>query len=153
MPRLILIHNHPLDASIIIYGTKRQWPKQSDVGEEGKSFRTVAEMCRIPLATLHDHVTEKVDPFSKPGPKPYLSPNKEDELVAFLLKCTRMEYPKSCEQVTAIVQSIVNSKNMNVEVSTGWWARLKKKAPKPFPENCSPTVYTTAASTRPSCAE
>ena len=99
------------------------------VEKEGKSFRATAEMCRIPLATLHDHVTGKVDPFSKPGPKPYLSPSEEDELVAFLLKCARMGYPKSCKQVTAIVQSIVNSRNMNVEVSTGWWARFKKRHP------------------------
>ena len=99
------------------------------VEKEGKSFRAAAEMCRIPLATLHDHVRGKVDPFSKPGPKPYLSPNEEDELVVFLLKCARMGYPKSCKQVTAIVQSIVNAKNMNVEVSTGWWARFKKRHP------------------------
>ena len=56
------------------------------VEKEGKSFRAAAEMCRIPLATLHDHVTGKVDPFSKPGPKPYLSPNEEDELVAFFFE-------------------------------------------------------------------
>ena len=87
-------------------------------------MRAAAEMCSIPLAILHDHVRGKVDPFSKPGPKPYLSPNEVDQLVAFSL---RMGYPKSCKQVTAIVQSIVNVEIMNVEVSTGWWARFKRR--------------------------
>ena len=99
------------------------------VENEGKTFRTAGDMCGIPLATLHNHVCGKVDAFSKAGPKPYLSPKEEDELIAFLLKCARMGYPKSRNQVLAIVQSIVNAKHLNAEVSSGWWARFKKRHP------------------------
>lgn len=44
---------------------------------EGKSFRAAAEMCGILFSTLHDHVSGKVDPFSKAGPNPYLFPKEE----------------------------------------------------------------------------
>ena len=99
------------------------------VEKEGKSFRKVRDMCGIPISTLHNHVSGKVDPFSKPVPKPYLSPKEEDELVVFLLKCARMGYSKSRNQVLAIVQNIVNAKDLNVEISSGWWSRFKKRHP------------------------
>ena len=53
------------------------------VEKEGKSFRKVRDMCGIPISTLHNHVSGKVDPFSKPGPNLIYPLKKKMNLLSF----------------------------------------------------------------------
>jgi len=41
---------------------------------------------------------------NNPGPKPYLTPLEEDELAAFLIKCSSMGCGKTKTEVLAIVK-------------------------------------------------
>ena len=70
------------------------------------SVRRAALAYGLPRSTLQDHVDGKVKPDAKPGPTPYLSSEEEeeDELVNFLIKCSRIGYAKTRLQMLGIVQ-------------------------------------------------
>ena len=61
--------------------------------EKGMSIRCASEKYNIPRSTLHDHVSGKVKFGAKPGRKPYLSIDEEEELVSFLVECAKIGYP------------------------------------------------------------
>ena len=92
--------------------------------DRGESIRRAAEMFGVPRSTLHDHVSGKVEQYAKQGPKPYLTPQEEDELANFLLRCARIGYPHTRLQVIGIVQEILNSKGIDIVVTNGWWERF-----------------------------
>ena len=96
--------------------------------ESGMSIRRAAELHGIPRSTLHDHVSGRVKDLSRPGPQPYLS-SSEDELVVFLLKCAKMGYPHTRQQILAIVQQILDDKGVVALVTNGWWERFRKRNP------------------------
>ena len=73
-------------------------------------------MLGIPRSTLHDHISGKVKQYAKQGPKPYLTAEEEEELANFLLRCARIGYPHTQQQIIGIVQEIVNSKDIGVVV-------------------------------------
>ena len=52
--------------------------KQQRIG-----IRIVSEMHQIPISTLHDHITRKVEHGPLPGQRAYLSIEKEEEIVSF----------------------------------------------------------------------
>ena len=89
--------------------------------EKGTSIRRADEMFGLPRSTLQDHVSGRVEQFAKQGPKPYLSTEEEEELASFLVRCARIGYPHTRLQVIGIVQDIVNSKNIDVVITSGWW--------------------------------
>ena len=99
-------------------------------------------MYGIPRSTLHDHVSGRVT-HSKPGPKPYLS-LEEEELANFLLKCARIGYPKTREQVLALVQDIVSCRRPEVLVTNGWWERFTKRHPYVTLKSAVPFSYVRA---------
>ena len=67
---------------------------------EGMSVRWAAFHFGVPKSTLGDRMSGRVVPGSTSGP--FLSPEKETELVKFLLRCTAMGYPKFHEEVLAL---------------------------------------------------
>ena len=72
-----------------------------------------AEMYSIP--TLHhDHVSGKVKEFGKQGPK-----HNRRRRGACLI-CAKIGYPHTRQQVLSIVQEIVHSKGIEVNVTNGW---------------------------------
>lgn len=100
--------------------------------EKGISIRRAAEMHGIPKSTLYDHISGSVDSVdSRPGPKQYLTKTEEDELAAFLVKCSEMGYPHTRQQILALVQQILNSKNIvaAVTITHGWWNRFRQRHP------------------------
>ena len=97
--------------------------------ERGTSVRRAAEMFGVPRSTVHDHASGKVEQFAKQGPKPYLTKEEEEELTSFLVRCARIGYPHTRQQVIGIVQNIVNSKNMDVVITGGWWERFRQRHP------------------------
>jgi len=95
-----------------------------------KSIRRAAILYGIPNSSLHDHYTGKVALYSKPGPSPYLNREEEDILTKFLIKCARIGYPKTKQQVLAIVQQIVAKRRPEVIVTNGWWERFVQRHPE-----------------------
>ena len=67
----------------------------------------------VPTSTLRDRVRGTVTPGAKSGPPSYLSEREEKELVKFLLRCSSIGYPKTCKQVLALAQTVLNSKHVN----------------------------------------
>ena len=63
---------------------------------EGMSIRQAAFHFGVPKSTLGDRMSGRVVPHSTSGPKTYLSPEEETELVKFLLRCVAIGNPKSC---------------------------------------------------------
>ena len=76
------------------------------------------------------------------GPRTYLTNEKEKELVDFLLKCAKMGYAKTRQDVLKIVHSAVQKKEeMNDallkkkekklnKISHGWWVRFCRRWPQ-----------------------
>lgn len=95
--------------------------------KENMSIRKASVLYDVPRATLHDRISGRVQHGSLSGPRRYLDINEEEELVSFLLKCTRMGFPKTRNQVLGIVQQLIETKGMKVEVSGGWWDRFKQR--------------------------
>ena len=93
------------------------------------SIRKASIMYNVPKSTLHDRVSGKVDLEGKPGKKPYLSIEEEEELVSFLLKCAEIGYAHTRPQVLSLVQRIVESKDISEHVSDSWWRRFQERHP------------------------
>ena len=87
--------------------------------DRGESIQRAAEMFGVPCSTLHDHISGKVEQYARQGPKPYLTLEEEDELANSLLRCARIGYPHTRQQVIGIVQDILNSKDIDVVVTNG----------------------------------
>ena len=96
---------------------------------EGMSIRQAAFHFGVPKSTLGDRMSGRVVPGSTSGPKTYLSPEEETELVKFLLRCAAMGFPKSCEEVLALVQRIVDKKRFLARVTSGWWQSFCSRHP------------------------
>jgi len=75
----------------------------------------------VPKSTLSDRVTGRVLPGALSGPGRYLRDQEEDELVHFLLQCASIGYPRSRQEVIAIVQRLCDQRGMSKVVSHGWW--------------------------------
>ncbi len=112
--------------------------------ENGMSIRKASELHGVPRSTLHDHVSGKVTSLCKPGPQPYLSTSKEEELVVFLLKCAKMGYPHTRQQILAIVQQILDHKGVAGSVTNGWWERFRKRNPSLTLRTAVPLSYVRA---------
>ena len=111
--------------------TYGQWEQESldaavaAVEVDGVSIRRAAMLYSVPKSTLYDHVSGRVDRQAKPGPKPYLSLAEEEELVNFLLKCARIGYPHTRQQIIGIVQQALAKKfDQPPSVTNGWWERF-----------------------------
>jgi hypothetical protein len=97
--------------------------------EKGESIRRAAELHGVPRSTLHDIVVGKVNFDAHPGKKPYLTISEEEEIVHFLQKCATIGYPRTRQQVLALVQAIMNDKGIECGVSEGWWRRFNERHP------------------------
>lgn len=60
-----------------------------------------------------------------------MTTEEEEELVSFLVRCTKIGFPHTRQQVISIVQEIVNSKPKlhDVVVTNGWWERFRQRHP------------------------
>ena len=66
------------------------------------------------MTTLYDYVTGS---GSKSGPKAYLSPSEEEELVTFLSGMSSVGYLRTVKQTLEIVQAVVDKKGINTTVT------------------------------------
>ena len=75
-----------------------------------------------------------ISSVAKIGPPRYLNDQEENELVNFLIGCSKIGFAKSRKGVLAIVQSLVDKKQgkdpEEVLVTTGWWNSFRKRHPQ-----------------------
>jgi len=94
------------------------------VEQTGTSIREAAKMFNILPSTLYDRVSGKVSHGKKSGPIPYLTFAEEEEFINFLIKCADIGYPHTKPLVFALVQRIVDKKQMGITVNNGCWQKL-----------------------------
>ena len=89
------------------------------VRNDGHSIRRAAAEYNVPHSPLADHISGKVVSGASSGPLKYLL--DEEELVQFLIRCNSIGYAKSCKDVLALVQRVLDSRGVDKVVTTGWW--------------------------------
>lgn len=123
------------DSASVSRGTYKEWYEDSMVQavdavlNKGLSIRCAAELYAIPKSTLSDRISGRVVMGSVSGPAKYLTTQQEEELVYFLLECASIGYPKSCQQVIAMVQQLINERGMQRTVTHGWWESFCHRHP------------------------
>ncbi len=99
--------------------------KASKAVSYGMSIRRASEEYDIPRSTLHDHISGRIMFGAKSGPKSYLTPTEEDELVNFLSGMNSVGYSRTVKQIIEIVQAACDAKGIHVKVSPSWWKSFK----------------------------
>ena len=111
-------------------GMKNVCRKQIDAcTREGIAIREAAIRFGVPKSTLGDRISGRVLVGSTSGPKPYLNIEEEGELVRFLLRCSAIGYPKSRQEVLAIVTRMLERKGIGACVTSGWWQCFCRRHP------------------------
>ena len=59
------------------------------------SINKASELYGVPRSTLKDRLSGRVVHGTKPGPKPYLCPDEEKELINHLTKLSDLGLPKT----------------------------------------------------------
>lgn len=93
----------------------------SAVAEQGLSVRRAATEFNVPKSTLGDRISGRVLLGAHSGPPRLLNDQEEMELATFLLQCASVGYPRSRQEVIAIVQLICDRRGMKHIVTHGWW--------------------------------
>ena len=91
-----------------------------------------ADQYGVPRTTLKDRLSGRVTPGTNPGPVPYLTSEEEDELVKHLLTCADIGYPKTKQEVLAIVRQAIHKKREYAAkefTGKGWWNRFVERWP------------------------
>ena len=86
----------------------------------------------VPRTTLKDRIAGRVIHGTNMGPKPYLTHDEEEELVKFLIQCSKMGYGKTRGEVLKIVEETMRKKGQALSgpVSQGWWCRFRERWPE-----------------------
>ena len=90
----------------------------------GMSVREAASHFGVPKSTLGDRVSGGVQSGAISGPTTYLMADKETELVWFLVRCSKIGYPKSRKQVLALVRRLMLKNGIAALVTDGWWEKF-----------------------------
>ena len=98
--------------------------------ERGTSLRKASIMYDVPRSTLYDRVSGRVAMDSRPGRRPYLTIEEEEELVSFLLKCAKIGYAHTRKEVLSLVRRIVESKGFDHVITDSWWRRFCERHPQ-----------------------
>ena len=80
---------------------------------------------------MKDRISGRVIHGSTSGAKPYLSREEEEELVDFLVTCSKLGYGKTRREVLLLVEAAVKKKGRSLDkpVSNGWWLRFRERWP------------------------
>ena len=79
-----------------------------EVQKGNLSIRGAAAKYGIPRSTIHDHASLKVKEVSRPGPKPVLTKEEEEELVQWIVKMSEIGYDQCQQQVCAMVKRLLD---------------------------------------------
>ena len=97
-------------------------------------------MYSVPPTTLKDRISGRVKHGSRPGPPPYLTPTEENELVDFLVQCSKIGYGKTRREIFSIVVHTLKKKGRSIEKFNGesWWQRFMDRHPTLSLRACDP---------------
>ena len=86
----------------------------------------------VPRTSLKDRLAGRVIHGTNVGPKPYLTHEEEQDLVSFLVDCSKMGYGKRRSEVLKIVKATMKKKGRKLQgpISQGWWWRFRERWPK-----------------------
>lgn len=118
----------------------RQWSKESmakalDAVASGKmGVNRAAIEFNVPCTSLKDRVAGRVRDGCNMGPRRYLTYEEESELVEFIIKCSKMGYGKTRQDVMKLVESCLakkeDLKRKSNKLSNGWWVRFLQRWPQ-----------------------
>ena len=99
------------------------------------TVREAAAQFGVPKSTLHDRISEKVQPGSVYGPLRYLDEEKEEELVRWIEGCAQIGYAKIVREIRAIFEAIVAKKNAldSMVVKSRLVGSFPTASPSPYP--------------------
>jgi len=109
------------------------------------AIRQAALRFGVPKSTLGDRISGR----ASCGPKGYLTPEEEEEVVHFLLSCAAMGYPKSRHEVLALVKRILEKKRIDAVVTSGWWQSFCGRHPNLTLRTPAPLSGARASATDP----
>ena len=116
---------------------RKQWTDKAMVAaleavRGGEPILRVAKMHGIPRSTLQDRIHGRVVHGAKPGPKPYLAADEEEELSMFIVDVAKAGYGKTRKQIKDIVEHVATEKGTlrSGKVSDGWFRRFMERHPK-----------------------
>lgn len=95
--------------------------------ENGCGPNQAAKEHGVPKSTLKDRLSGRVVHGTKPGPRPYLNKEEENELADYLVQSAQMGYGKTRRQVKCLVEKVAEEKGTlkdNGKESDGWWRSL-----------------------------
>ena len=110
---------------------------------KGQSLNQASWDHGVPKTTLWDRIHGRIQHSTKPGPKPYLEPSEEIDLVSFIERCASIGYGKSRKYIMCIAQSAAESKELlrkNV-ITNGWWRRFMVRHNKLLLRKGDSTAY------------
>lgn len=95
------------------------------------SINKASELYGVPKSTLKDRLSRHVVHGTKPGPKPYLCPDEEKELIDHLTKLSDVGLPKTRQEVLEIAENVATAKGKlrKEHISGGWWCRFLEHNP------------------------
>ena len=110
----------------------KQWTDQQmldamEAASSGNvSINKASELYGVPKTTLKDRLSGQVAHGTKSGPKPYLYPEKEKELVDHLTKLSDMGLPNTRREVLEIAENVATAKGKlkKAHMLGGWWRRF-----------------------------
>ena len=97
---------------------------------DGMTVREAALKFGVPKSTLGDRISGRVVSGARSGPKSYLNVEEEEELVRFILRCAVIGYPKSRQDILALVTRMLEKKGFSgCSVTSGWWQSFCRRHP------------------------
>ena len=129
--RLTWRKHHSLVTSPVLRPAKRkQWTDSQlltalKAVESGTGINKAAREHGVSATTLKDRVSGHVAHGTKPGPRPYLSTEKETELGTFLKNCASVGYGKTRKDVLLIAESVTKEKDVLSRHQT--WQHLAQR--------------------------
>ena len=113
---------------------RKQWTNEQMVAamkavEDGGSVRGAAREHGVPYSTLKDRVSGRIEHGTRPGPKPYLNAEEENELGQFLKNCASVGFRKTRRDAMHIAEAVVREKGTlkKENITHGWWNRFLQR--------------------------
>ena len=115
------------------------------------SIRHTCEEYGVPRSTLQNKTSEKHSVNAKTvWNYRLLSDEKESWVADFVCGCASIGYTKSCKEVLAIVQQIINSQGAEIEVIKRWWDSFRRRPSELILRHSEALSYALAAANNPS---
>ena len=97
---------------IVMSQTRKLWSQESMEAavqsvQEGKGLREASRLYNVPVETLRQRVTGKVELDCRPGPPTVLTQEEEGEIVRYLIQMADMGYGLTKEAVMYMVGAYV----------------------------------------------